>query len=515
MPRPAVSSFRLPAAVVLVLGAVYLLASGTQPGKSAQTTAAAAPGGARSAPVTAVTRSCPPPAPGTGHASVAMVAAAPEAAASTAKAAPASGQATLTAVPYAAANGATGNGSGTAKASGTGKANGTANGNGTSTAPITAPNAATVLSAPQPSADGATQLSATGSLAAGFEAEQSNSFGMGTVACTHAGSDAWFVGTGQGAGASSIWLYLTNQGDIPTSVELTTLTDAGPQSSPDDDLTVAPHSYTSVNLASVASGSQVLAVHVQTTSGQVAANVWESGSWLPAAQAPATRLVIPGLTASGGAARLLVAVPGSKDARVTVTALTTQGQSQPLGRAPVDATAASASGFALSSLGASASALVLTSTVPIVAGAEVPGSGTGEFTAATAPVTEQGVVAGNPSGGGNSVALVLSAPSAGARVAISVIPGKSNVAERPARSPALTRSLLAGRTSQVTVSPPKGVSGPFAVAVTPLPGSGPVYAARAVLSGSGTLLSLLPVPSAETSVQLPPAVDSYTALTGS
>jgi hypothetical protein len=66
----------------------------------------------------------------------------------------------------------------------------------------------------------------------------------------------------------------------------------------------------------------------------------------------------------------------------------------------------------------------------------------------------------------------------------------------------------------VTVQPPPG-NQPFAIVVTPQPGSGPVYAARVVTSGaglSGSVTSILPVPSAPTQVTLPPTRDTYGAV---
>jgi hypothetical protein len=328
----------------------------------------------------------------------------------------------------------------------------------------------------------------------------------------------WFVGTGTDTGASTVWLYLTNTGSMAASAGVTVLTDSGVQSGQDNQVTVAPHQYLGMNLATLAKGSTVLAVHVQTSSGQVAADLWQGGgsggTWLPLAASPATRLVVPGLTAANGAAKLLVAVPGAQDAQLRVTALTAHGKVQPFGSTPADAPAAAASAFALNSLGASAAALVISSNVPVTAGVQVPGKGIGGFTAAAAPITGQGVVAGNPSGGGAAVGLVLSAPSAAVRAAITVIPTSNP--ERILPSPQQTLTVEPGHTSQVAVSPPKGSKGPFAIVVTPLPGSGPLYAARVVVSGgnglSGTLQSLLPVPSALSAVQLPSASQNYSAV---
>jgi hypothetical protein len=279
-----------------------------------------------------------------------------------------------------------------------------------------------------------------------------------------------------------------------------------------------------VNLASLVQGSQVMAVQVQTSSGQVGANVWEAGgsggAWLPQAAAPATQVVIPGLTAQANSGKLLVAVPGGTDAEVKVTAVTAQGTQQPFGAAAQDAPSAAGSVISLGSLASSASALVLTSNVPITAAVQIPGSGVGGFTAATAPVSGQGVVAGNPSGG-DTVGVVLSAPGAGARVTVTTIPASGSGTSGSgspgsAGEASRTVAVAPGRSVATTVAAPRGGGGRFAIVVTPQRGSGPVYAARIVTSGgtglSGQIVSVLPVASAPTSVQLPPADNTYTAL---
>ncbi|HVT68560.1 MAG TPA: DUF5719 family protein, partial [Trebonia sp.] len=350
------------AGILLVLGAVYLIAWGTQSGSPRPAAEAAA----ATAPVTSVDRSCPPPGPSTGAASVATVAAN-----SSRTSAGKSGTTALTAIgdsPQSADR---------------------------TVATPSQPNAPQLLPAPQPSTFGATQVSVSGAAAAGFEAELATSAGVGTVTCGHPESVAWFVGLGTSTGASSITAYLSNTGVMPADTELTIWTDAGPQ--PGTNVTVPAHQYLSVNLASLVQGSQVMAVQVQTSSGQVGANVWEAGgsggAWLPQAAAPAMRVVLPGLTAVANSGKLLVAVPGGTDAEVKVTAVTAQGTQRPFGAAVQDAPSAAGTVFSLGSLASSASALVLTSNVPITAAVQIPGSGVGGFTAATAPVSEQGVVA--------------------------------------------------------------------------------------------------------------------------
>jgi hypothetical protein len=65
---------------------------------------------------------------------------------------------------------------------------------------VSAPGALVTVTAPAAAGLGGTAVAATGPMAAGFEAEQSDASGTGVVACTHPGSDMWFVGTGTDAG---------------------------------------------------------------------------------------------------------------------------------------------------------------------------------------------------------------------------------------------------------------------------------------------------------------------------
>lgn len=513
MSHLALRRHALPGSVLLLLAFVYLIAWAAGPdGTSAASGSAVAP----TMPVTAVTRDCPPPAPGAGPAHVAFLAVPPPSSPSS-PSSPASASASASSASSASA----------AKASKAAKAPGAttltaipAVGGGTATGTAPGPAAPGVLgflSPPQASQDPATQVTGTGGVAQGFAAQQADADGTSTVTCTHPDSDEWFVGTGTQAGGSTSQLYLTNTGAMAASVEVTLLTDAGVQSGQDNEVTVPAHRYLSLNLAPQAGGSTVLAVHVQTSAGQVAADVWQDGgsggAWLPTTESPATQLVIPGVTTQGGTAKLLVAVPGGQDAQLRVTALTSGGKAEPLGTAPQDAPAGASSSFTLNSLGTSAAALVVSSSVPVAAEVQVPGKGIGAFTAATAPLTGQGVVAGNPSGGGTA-GLALSAPVAPVRVAITVLPPSHP--ERAFLPPQRTLTVQSGRTAEVAISPPKGATGPFAIVVTPQPGSGPLYAARMVMTSgnglAGTLRSLLAVPSAPSVVQLPSATDTYTAL---
>jgi hypothetical protein len=364
-------------------------------------------------------------------------------------------------------------------------------------------------------------------MAEGFEAEQVNSAGMGLVSCMHPSSDLWFVGTGTSEGAPDVWLYLMNTGTVAASADVTILTDTGQQNGLDNAITVAPDQVVEENIAPFVRDSQALALHVQTSAGQVAASVWEGdgargGAWLPQAAAPSTTLVIPGLTVASSAARLFVTVPGSTDARLKVVAYTPAGAVTQFASTPVDASATATTPVTLSSLGASAAGLKLTSTVPIVAGVLVPGAGIGSFTTATTPVTEQGVVAGNPASRGLTIGLLLTAPAGTAKARITVVTagsagsaGTAGSAGASSTAAGQTVTVQAGHTLAVAVSRPSGRK-PFAIVLTPQAGSGPIYAVRLVTSGTGGLsapvTSLLPMTSALTVITLPPVKNSYTAV---
>jgi len=519
--------FAVFAAVLVALALVYVVAWRTQP-RAAQP--AAAPAGQTQA-VTSVTRSCPPVPPGAGGARITMIAMPGQASAGNASAA-AGGSATLSEVAAAPAAAT----SGTKKTGTTGDKTGTTGGQagtsgkqaGTSgkqagkaaatAAPVTVsvPGTATTLTPPGGTDGAGFSVAATGQMAEGFEAEQATTDGTGLVSCTHPSSDMWFVGTGQAAGASDVWLYLMNTSSVTAIADVTILTDTGQQTGLDTGITVAANQVVAEDVTPFVMGSQAVALHVQTSSGQVAASVWEGdsnggGAWLPQAAAPSTTLVIPGLTVASSSARLFVTVPGANVANLKVVALTPSGAVPQFSTAPVEASAGATTPVTLSSLGASAAALKVTSNVPIVAGVFVPGSGIGAFTTATSPVSGQGVVAGNPSTRGDTVGLLLTAPAGAATATITVVGSEGSAAAAPQ-----VVTVPGGRTLAVAVPRPQGSKVPFSIVLTTRAGSGPLYAVRVVTSGTGGLSapvdSLLPVANAPTTITLPPVDNSYTAV---
>ncbi len=378
--------------------------------------------------------------------------------------------------------------------------------------------AASGSAVPTGPARGGVMIQASGAMAQGLEAEQTTSGGLATAQCLAPGTDFWFVGPGQKS-VADIQLYLMNTGAQAADATVQILTDSGPVlGSTDAGIGVPPHGLVVQSLAKLLHGSRVVALNVTTSVGQVAASVLETsgsgepGAWLPAAQAPATAQVLPGLPGTPGQRDLYIAVPGGNNAEVKVTAVTAKGSYQPTGGSGIDLPGGSAVAVALPSLGGVAAAIQISANVPVTASMTVSGGAAGApgvFTAAAAPVQEQGVIAGNPGSGGSSV-LVLSAPRGAAQVRVAELSTATGTG--PAAAAPRVVSLVAGHTAVVTLPPPRagGRGSAFAVVVTPLAGSGPVYAGR-VTSVAGSVQSILPVPSSLTWVQLPAVRSSLTA----
>ncbi|MBV9206539.1 MAG: hypothetical protein JO037_14380 [Actinobacteria bacterium] len=484
----------------LALAALGALAGAARLGQPAAT--GTNPGVTVARPVNAAVRACPP-APGGGQAVVALIAAAREAAGT--PGAPAhSGLAELTALsPAGVASRAL--------------------------RPVRSQDAGvlSLLTVPAGASAGnrggpvpvAWSVTAGGTMAQAMEAEVADGSGLAGVRCGEPGSDLWFLGPGQRSGAARIQLDLMNVDSAAASVDAGVITDAGQVQAGDlDGITVPPHQTVTESLSPASAGSSVVAIEVRTSAGRVAADVSESSSpggpasWLPRAAPPSTQLVIPGVPPSGRGAGLYLAVPGSSSARVDVLAITAQGRYRPFGSQPVELPGQSASYVALTSFGGAAAALQITSNVPVAAAAGAPGSGAGAFTAAAPPILEQAVVAGNTTGSGLAASVALSAPAAAARVRLTEIAQAGrNGAVATSRQAVLVR---AGRTLAVPVTGPPGAApgSAFAVVISPLAGSGPVYAARVETRGQPAVLSVLPAVSALTTLSLPPVRDSYDAI---
>ena len=154
----------------------------------------------------------------------------------------------------------------------------------------------------------------------------------------------------------------------------------------------------------------------------------QAGAWLPPAQSPATKVVIPGMPAAPGSRVLYVAVPGTDNAQVKVTAVTSKGSYQPTGGSNIDLPSNSAAQIQLPSLAGVAGAVEVSANVPVTATMMVSGGAAGApgaIAASAAPVQEQGVIADCPHGAAGSAQLVLSAP--GKAGSVRIVTGSSSL----------------------------------------------------------------------------------------
>jgi hypothetical protein len=380
--------------------------------------------------------------------------------------------------------------------------------------PSPAPTSQPVATVPEP---GGVVVQASGAMARGLEAEQVLPGGKVSARCNGPGTDFWFVGPGAFA-VGHIQLFVMNVGSQPADVDVQAYTDAGPlQGSADTGIAVAPHAMVTQSLEKMLHGTRMVALNVRTSVGQVVAAVEETtgaahtGAWLPVTGTPGTRVVIPGMPPTAGTRQLFVTVPGTQDAHITLSAVTSKGSYHPTGGGGLDIPGGSVAQLSLSSLSATYGAIEISSNVPVTASLLTPGGqkGTpGAFTGATPALEEQGVVASNVSSGGAVSSLVLSAPWRAARVRVTEMGtggGQGPAAPGKVVLVQAHHSLL----QQLAAPPGTRRGSPFAVIVTPLPGSGPLYAGRVVMSSGkgGALESVLPVSSALTIVPLPSVQD--------
>lgn len=359
-------------------------------------------------------------------------------------------------------------------------------------------------------ARGGVMIQASGSLAQAFEAEQVNAGGLASAQCQGPGTDFWFVGPGQRS-ASNIELYLMNTDGQPAAATVQVITDSGPEiGTADAGITVPAYGQVVQSLAALVHGSNAIALNVTTSVGRVVAAVLEGsvgkpGAWLPPSAPPATSQTLPGLPGTPGAGQLYVAVPGGTGAQVTITAYTGRGSYEPTGGSGISLPSGSAVAVPLASLAGIPAAIRVKSNVPVTVSMMVPGGAAGApgaFTAATGPVQEQGVVAGNPGSAGGSSAVVLSAPGAAATVRLTELSAAGQVSAAPqVIKIAAAHTVVADLTTQ---------RAPFAIVVTPLAHSGPVYAGRVVIQ-NGVARSILPVTSALNWVPLPVVSNSLNA----
>jgi hypothetical protein len=275
----------------------------------------------------------------------------------------------------------------------------------------------------------------------------------------------------------------------------------------------------------VAPWEKVLAVHVQVRAGRLSAAITETDvfgleprgtDWLPAAQAPGTALVVPGVPAVAGGreseVRLDLVAP-DEAAVVTLSLVTPDGSFTPQGADVVEVPAEGVASVDLTEvLRGDPAAVVISSDAPVTAGARVvlrsPDIfGDVLFLAASEAIDAPAVIPDNRTTGDLQTRLLLTAPEGGATAVVTgFAEGKEWTAERV--------QLAAGTTRVVTVDPPR-VRGErvesYGLVVTP-GGAGPLYGVRMLDEEGprGPLVTSFPLTTARLVAEVPVAFPDVT-----
>jgi hypothetical protein len=357
---------------------------------------------------------------------------------------------------------------------------------------------------------------ASGALAPGLTVEQTTSDGgLAGTRCVQPATDLWFAGPGP-ADAEDVRLYLTNVDDRPMTALITALSPEGSIETPEgqDEVVVGPNSTRLVQVGvqvegfgQAAADAKLIALHVHALTGRLSAAVRveraKGADWLPAT-APSRRVVVPGVPSGKGRRRLLIAVPGQDEAKVTVQGMAPDGAFAPTGGRALDAPALAVTPFDLG-LSGKPTALRLVSDRPIVAALVAEKGDDFGVTAAVPPLGAAGRTgdagAGLVADSRATTTLLLSAPPEHA-AAVRL----TRLAAQGPAGPAKDVPVPAGHTVEVAMPPPAGGDG-YGLVIAPRPGSGPVYAAR-LLEMKKKGFTLLPVPPARMTAVLPPVDDS-------
>lgn len=371
-------------------------------------------------------------------------------------------------------------------------------------------------------------VKATGPLAGALVAEQLSRAnktadrGWSDDRCEQPRVVQWFVGPGTTVGEDPV-VTLANPDSVPALVDISVLTPAGPADDPQGQgVALAPNSVSRIPLTTLAPGAAATAVEVTTVSGRVAAalrDVRTNGliplgtDWVPVATGPAPQVVVagvPGLVNGSQPGRtLILANPGPNDATVSVQTVTGNGEYVPTGLASIAVPAGTVRTVDLgAAVGATPATAIVTTQGPsaaVLAGVLVDAASTVTpiheiaYLGAAQPLAGPALVPENPIAAAVDSVLELSAPGPTAAVTVG-IPGGGG---RPARS--FQAGIPPGRAIEVSLRHQGLLGGP--VTVTPVPGSGPVYAVRVIeergalgpliaafgLVGSPPLVSIPPV----------------------
>lgn len=159
--------------------------------------------------------------------------------------------------------------------------------------------------------------------------------GIFSTACPPPGDDWWFVGAGSQLGRSTA-LLVSNPSVEPARFDISLYASSGIVAAlAGKGISLGPQSQVRLRLDALAPDEELLAVHVQATSGRVAAALRDVSEvrrdspqgvdYIPAAQPPTTRQWLGGIPGGDGARDLVLVNPGTQFAAVQTSLLTEEG----------------------------------------------------------------------------------------------------------------------------------------------------------------------------------------------
>ncbi|NHC13094.1 DUF5719 family protein [Motilibacter deserti] len=364
----------------------------------------------------------------------------------------------------------------------------------------------------------------TGAVAPGLAAAQFSRTGTGLGrgialgGCDRAGTETWLVGGGAEVGRSAT-LFLTNPDEAAAVVDVELWGPDGPLDAPTlRSVGVGPRSQQVLRLDAAAPADRY-GVHVVAREGRVSAALRDDQydglqplgtDWVPAAAAPASRVVVPAVLQGSGSRLLQILAPGTAGAVVSVRALGVDGEVEPDSLAAVSVPAGSVAEVDLGDLlGRQAVALELSSDVPVTAGvlmrqgtAQGEGTTPGElaYTAAVEPLRsgESATLPYVAVGEGRLAELLLTAAEGGATVRVVPL-------AQPGQEAPPARTVLVGAGSSVLVPLDTDVAAAYSVLLVVEGGSGAVSAGATLREAEerGPMLTALPLRPAPVAVPVP------------
>ncbi|HKA68402.1 MAG TPA: DUF5719 family protein [Actinomycetes bacterium] len=371
---------------------------------------------------------------------------------------------------------------------------------------------------------------ATGTVAPGFAASQTtrisgdgNGRSLSGTPCPQAGTEFWFAGTGSNGKLRTATLYMINPENAPARVDVEFYGDDGPvEASGLDAIVLKPGESLPKLLQVVAPAEDRLVVHVVASVGRVAAALYDNAhdglqphgaDWIPGVAAASTRLIVPAIPGGSGERTLYLFVPGEDGALARLKLVGKRGTFSPAPHQGDALDTIALDGNQLKQVSLTKAArgepfgVLIEADRPVIAALRV---GTGDsppdiaYLAATPPLGGPSVVADARNQNGATSKLVLTAPNQAARVSVvAMVEGEQSRELEPV-------GIKAGVSREVSLGKVKGA---FAIMITPLPGSGPVYASRVLTerSSDGDLLTIEQFQPSHTTALVPDVVNDLSA----